>query len=386
LKYDAFILAMKFNDAALPNRQILRRFVCRSETGGGMPLITFRSFEQDLQNARAEGCRIAEQQILQQIAEALRPSVLRGVATDQWPPAFVKILQRVERLPDALRDTIVTQAEGNPFHIEELIKMLLDEGVIVRGPDAEAQWRVRVEVLDVVHVPSTLLGVLQARLDGLPASEREVLQRASIIGRQFWDTAVDYLHGTQSVDQAVVVNDALLALRGRELVFRRERSAFDGAQEYLFKHALLREVTYESVLKRLRRTYHQRAAEWLIQIAETRVDEYADRLAEHFALAEDATREAEWRGRAGQRAVALFANVEALRHLNRALELLPSDDAATRFDLLFERVKIWDRQGQREEQRQDFDQLEKLANSLNDPTRQADAALQLTEYHRNVSN
>jgi hypothetical protein len=92
LKYDAFILAMKFNDAALPNRQILRRFVCQAETGGCMPLITFRSFEQDLQKARAEGYRIAEQQILQQIAEALRPSVLRGVATEQWPPAFVNIL------------------------------------------------------------------------------------------------------------------------------------------------------------------------------------------------------------------------------------------------------------------------------------------------------
>jgi hypothetical protein len=83
---------MEFNDAALPNRQILRRFVCRSETGGGMPLITFRSFEQDLQKARTESYRIAEQQILQQIAEALRPSVLRGVAADQWPPAFVNIL------------------------------------------------------------------------------------------------------------------------------------------------------------------------------------------------------------------------------------------------------------------------------------------------------
>ena len=57
-----------------------------------MPLITFRSFEQDLQKARAEGCRIAEQQVRQQIAEALRPSVLRGVAADQWPPAFVNIL------------------------------------------------------------------------------------------------------------------------------------------------------------------------------------------------------------------------------------------------------------------------------------------------------
>jgi hypothetical protein len=57
-----------------------------------MPLITFRSIEQDLQKARAEGYRIAEQQTLQQIAEALRPSVLHGVATDQWPPAFVNIL------------------------------------------------------------------------------------------------------------------------------------------------------------------------------------------------------------------------------------------------------------------------------------------------------
>jgi hypothetical protein len=92
LKYDAFILAMKFNDAALPNWQILRRFVCQAETGGCMPLITFRSFEQDLQNARAEGYRIAERQILQQIAEALRPSILRGVAANQWPPAFVNIL------------------------------------------------------------------------------------------------------------------------------------------------------------------------------------------------------------------------------------------------------------------------------------------------------
>jgi hypothetical protein len=83
---------MKFNDAALPNRQPLRRFVCRSETGGCMQLITFRSFEQDLQKACAEGYRIAEQQILQQIAEVLRPNVLHGVADDQWPPAFVNVL------------------------------------------------------------------------------------------------------------------------------------------------------------------------------------------------------------------------------------------------------------------------------------------------------
>jgi class 3 adenylate cyclase/tetratricopeptide (TPR) repeat protein len=311
---------------------------------------------------------------------------LKALSTRDSRALVAEILQRVEQLPEALRDTIVTQAEGNPFYIEELIKMLLDEGVIVRGLDAEAQWQVRVEVLDAVRVPSTLLGVLQARLDGLPASEREVLQRASVIGRQFWDAAVDYLRDTHSVDEAVAVNETLLALRGRELVFRRERSAFEGAQEYLFKHALLREVTYESVLKRLRRTYHQRAAEWLIQVAGTRVDEYATLIAEHFALAEDAAHEAEWRCRTGKRAAAQYAHAEALSHLNRALELLPQDEATTRFDLFLELVKIYDLQGQREAQRQNLAELEILAHSLDDPAHQADIALQLSQYHKNVGD
>jgi predicted ATPase/class 3 adenylate cyclase len=308
---------------------------------------------------------------------------LKALSTRDSRALVAEILQRVEQLPGALRDTIVTHAEGNPFYIEELIKMLLDEGVIVRGRNAEAQWQVRVERLDAIRVPATLLGVLQARLDGLSASEREVLQRASVIGRQFWDAAVDYL---RDADATVAINDALLALRGRELILRRERSAFEGALEYLFKHALLREVTYESVLKRLRRIYHQRAAEWLVQAAGTRVDEYAHLIAEHFALAEDPAREAEWRGRAGKRAAAQYAHTEALRHLNRALELVPPDDAAARFDLLLERVKIDDLQGHREAQCQNLGELATLSHALNDPAHEADIALQFSRYYKNMSD
>jgi hypothetical protein len=77
--------------------------------------------------------------------------------------------------------------------------------------------------------------------------------------------------------------DALLdGLRRRELVFRHEVSAFAGTSEYLFKHMLLREVTYERVLKRQRRIYHAQAAAWLIAESRERADEYAAQIAEHY--------------------------------------------------------------------------------------------------------
>ncbi len=138
-------------------------------------------------------------------------------------------------------------AEGNPFFIEELVKMLVEDGVIVKG---EEQWQVVPSRLAGVHVPPTLTGVLQARLDRLPPEERTVLQQASVVGRLFWDRAVARINASaeEGIGRAGVM-DRLAALRGREMVFQRETSAFADAREYLFKHALLREVTYESVLE-----------------------------------------------------------------------------------------------------------------------------------------
>ncbi|MBN1954499.1 MAG: AAA family ATPase, partial [Anaerolineae bacterium] len=79
-----------------------------------------------------------------------------------------EILQRVESIPTALRELIVEGAEGNPFYVEELIKMLGDERVIEHGTDAQGAWRVDMERLKEVRVPPTLTGILQARLDSLP--------------------------------------------------------------------------------------------------------------------------------------------------------------------------------------------------------------------------
>jgi ABC-type oligopeptide transport system substrate-binding subunit/class 3 adenylate cyclase len=230
-----------------------------------------------------------------------------------------EILRRVDQVPEALRDLVVTGAEGNPFFIEELIKMLVEDGVIVKGAD---QWHLEPARLREVRVPPTLTGVLQARLDRLPLEERTVLQQASVVGRLFWDRAVARIHQSAGEGDEVEVLDRLSALRDREMVFQRETSAFAGTEEYLFKHNMLREVTYESVLKRVRRVYHGLVADWLLEQAGERVGEYTGLIADHLALAGRTAEAVEYLLEAGDRARGLYAHREAIGAYERALALL----------------------------------------------------------------
>lgn len=131
-----------------------------------------------------------------------------------------EIWQRVDQVPDDLRTLVIEGAEGNPFYVEELIKMLIEDGVIVRG---EERWHISSDRLADVRVPPTLTGVLQARLDTLPREEKQLLQRASVGGRLFWDALVAEL-----ADAEIGQVDALLdAIQGRELIFQRGHSAFE---------------------------------------------------------------------------------------------------------------------------------------------------------------
>ncbi|MBP6786471.1 MAG: tetratricopeptide repeat protein [Candidatus Promineofilum sp.] len=297
---------------------------------------------------------------------------LGAAASDQL---VNEILQKAEQIPDRLRQLLISRSEGNPYYVEELVKMLIDEGVIVVG---EERWRVALERMDAVRVPATLTGVLQARLESLPAAERDTLQRASVVGRLFWNGAVAYV-GSEKDEGAF--DKVAPALQRRELVYQREASAFEGTHEYVFKHALLRDVTYESVLRRLRRTYHRRAAEWIIGMAGGRLDEYADQIAGHFAAAGDRLAEAEWQGRAGRQAARRYATTEALYALSRALELTPPEELAARYDLFRQRGEVFHLQGNRASEAADLEEMERLASQMEDAGRRAQAAVAKGTYY-----
>jgi serine/threonine protein kinase/tetratricopeptide (TPR) repeat protein len=257
-----------------------------------------------------------------------------------------EILKRARGVPAPLREMVVGGAEGNPFYVEELIKMLIDQRVIVTGAD---EWSVDASRLGEVKVPQTLTGVLEARLDKLTPQEKAVLQRASVIGRIFWGGAVEHLgaaatapnrRATEPNNASVPsaagagVAQALESLRRKELIYRREASTFAGAREYIFKHALLRDVTYESVLKRDRREYHRRAAEWLARQSGGRVGEYAGLIAEHYDRAQSAEDAAEWYGRAGRQARETHAPESAIEFYRKALAFVAAVERGGEADAL----------------------------------------------------
>jgi tetratricopeptide (TPR) repeat protein len=257
---------------------------------------------------------------------------LRPLSRRSSRELVAEILQRVAQVPDELRDLVVEGAEGNPFYVEELIKMLFEDGVIQGG---EERWQVRLERLADVRVPPTLTGVLQARLDSLPIDEKTVLQRASVVGRVFWDGAVAALQAPtgERIDREEL-QPLLNSARGRELVFRRERSAFEDAEEYRFKHAVLRDVTYETVLLKLRKVYHAQVAAWLEAHAGERLGEYLSLIAGHHERARDRTKAVACLDRSGEELYRSGAYRDAVRALERALALLPARDAADRAVLL----------------------------------------------------
>ena len=235
-----------------------------------------------------------------------------------------EILRKVDQIPSDLRDLVVKRAEGNPFYIEEFIKVLIDDDVILTGLE---QWQVRAERLAGIRVSPTIVGVLQARLDRLRPVEREILQRASVVGRVFWNGAVARV--CESTDEYLdqdTIHATLQTLCEKELIFRRDESAFAGEQEYVFKHAILHNVTYESVLKRLRRAYHAQVAAWLFERGGERVGEYTGLIGEHYEHAREMIQAAWWYGLAGKQARNTYAPEAAIGYYNKALALLLPDE------------------------------------------------------------
>lgn len=214
-------------------------------------------------------------------------------------------------LPEEVRDRIVSRAGGNPFFIEESLRSLVESGAVAKDETGEWQLRERPALLEV---PTTLHAVVAARIDRLPPTARECIQLASVIGQRFGDRVLREAGGNRladSVDQLIAADLVLEAAPGE----RREG-------RYRFKHAVVQEVAYNTLLVRRRSEMHRRVAQAYEKVMDEReLREFYPALAHHYLLADVPERAVEYAWKAAQRATAIHAYVEALRFAEQALEM-----------------------------------------------------------------
>lgn len=232
----------------------------------------------------------------------------------------LSILRDLPRIPAELTQLIVESSAGNPFFAEELIQVLIEDGVIVPH---EKGWMLRPYELHRLRVPATLTGVLQARLDRLPEVERVTLQQAAVIGDEFWTGAVQAVNAASRYPHtAEQVEAALQSLERRDIVYRTSAPMFAGHQAYRFSHAVLREVAYESVLLRNRPGYHLEAAQWLEEQSDERLADYAALIAPHHEMGGRAPAAARLYEVAAARALDQFKVSGAIQYFRKVLDLL----------------------------------------------------------------
>lgn len=285
------------------------------------------------------------------------------------------ILKKIDVIPEWLYQLIQNNTEGNPYYIEEIIKNLIEESVLVRDADLD-RWLIDASRMGEVKIPPTLTALLQARLDRLPIEEKRTLQQASVVGRIFWDAVLGAIRsGSWSTGMEGQAWPELAALQQRDLVYPQQQSAFAGTQEYSFRHSLLRETAYRTLLKTNRKAYHARVAEWLLNTSQAihREDEYAAIIAEHFDEAGESGRAAEWYLRAGKLAIAKASAQEALTFFDRALKLIPPLDHSMRWQVLLGRSEALGILGDTAARLETDRELVALAHLLGDEQRLGEA-------------
>jgi class 3 adenylate cyclase/tetratricopeptide (TPR) repeat protein len=287
-------------------------------------------------------------------------------------------------LPAQIRGRILEAAEGNPLFLEEMLQMLIDDGLLHRS---NGEW---VATADLSHVstPKTIQALIAARLDRLQEQERAVLQRGSVVGAVFYWGAVTDL--SPQLERGGV-SARLQALLRKELI-QPEPSPFAGEDAFRFIHILIRDAAYESMPKRTRADMHERFASWLENVVGDRLPEYEEIVGYHLEqsfryLSElgpvgdrgltVAARASTRLGFGGRRAFARGDVQAAADLLSRAAKLLPTEDPA-RVQLLPEIAAVLTQTGAWRDAELVLEEAMEAARTLGDTRSEALAVVRST--------
>jgi len=211
---------------------------------------------------------------------------------------------------ESLKQLIVDKTEGNPFFMEEIVQGLFEEGALIRNGKVGLA-----RPLDTFQIPLTVQAMLAARIDRLPADEKELLQTSAVLGKEF---RLGHLKATASKKDEELER-ALSDLQLGEFIYEQPAA---GDVEYTFKHALTQEVAYNSILSDRRKALHERAGQALEVLFAPQLGDHLDGLARHYARSGNLEKAAEYLRLAGLRAASRSAFTQAITQLKEGLELL----------------------------------------------------------------
>ena len=266
--------------------------------------------------------------------------------------------------PD-LVDVLVNRSEGNPYFAEQILRYLQEENLL---ETSKLGWTIVREIHED-FLPGDIRSVLVAWLDQLARGVRESVQTASVLGREFEIPILSHMWR----------EDDLLPMH----IAEAERAAVWGPLDevhYLFSHGLLRDAAYEMQMQARRRELHALAVDALEHLYGDAKNRYAE-LAYHAKYAELGSKAQRYYILAARVAADAYQNHPALGYYRRAIAFTPISDLVTQFDLLIERVEIFNRLGHRPAQLKDLETLESIALQLNDPRRSARVDMLFAHYY-----
>ena len=227
--------------------------------------------------------------------------------------AIVQGLLRTGTLPDGLVHRVHEKAEGNPLFVEEITRSLLERGVLVRE-EGGVRWAPAASI----DFPESAQDIIRARIDRLDEPVKRTAQVASVIGREFGERLLG-----EVVETASLLQQCLGTLKHVELV---EEKRFFPELEYIFRHAIIQDVAYQSILSRRRKELHAAIGSAIESLYADRLREHYETLAHHFVEGDVRDKAREYLVKAGDKAAGVYANGEAVDFYERALPLLRDED------------------------------------------------------------
>ncbi|MCX5748626.1 MAG: AAA family ATPase [Candidatus Saganbacteria bacterium] len=230
--------------------------------------------------------------------------------THQQSQRLIESLLRIEDLPVSVKEMILSKSQGNPFFVEEVIRSLIEMGMVYREND---KWFARAGI-ESIAVPESIQSVILSRIDRLEDELRHILQSASVIGCLFRRNLLERV-----TQQESELERDLWDLEDHELIYQ-ERIVPE--EEYSFKHAFTQETVYGSILSRRRSAFHQQVAEAMELLYGDSLSEYYEQLAYHYDRSSNAEKAVEYLLKAGEKSREAYLNDDAIRYFQCALERL----------------------------------------------------------------